>query len=564
MVGVVLTLRTPLALLAVLMAGLAAAPAAPAATERPGALEMVLQDDAQLLHRPEPELRASLERLRSLGVDRVRISANWSVLTRDASSEQRPADFDAADPAAYEQARWRELDRAVRLTNEYGLRAMIDIAFWAPRWASVDPAGERGRSEVDPKEFAAFSAAVARRYSGEFTVPVDVAPAPPNEDEDELDKLFGDNEPEPEGPQPATPAPPLPRVDVFTLWNEPNHTGFLRPQWVRDGNTFRPRSPEIYRAMVLAAYPAVKAASPQATVLVGATSGSGDHSGRGVSGVAPLRFLRELACVDAKLKPLTTPACANFRPLPGDAWSHHPYSMTNTPDTPSGKRRPDSVSMADLPRLASTLDRLAAAGRIAPALRDIWVTEYGYETNPPSKISRYGVGDQARFLAWGEYLAWRVPQVKSYAQFLLRDLPPGADRVGASLKRPFGEWYSGLEFSDGKPKLAMEAFRSGLFVERLRGRRLRFWGRLRLDPGPRTVTVEMRRTGGSPWVALTTLARGKVGAAKQVTVDGRGVLHRTASRAPRGRAVRFRLRIEGGGGTRLSPSVTAVDPRPDS
>jgi len=553
--------RRSLPLLAVLAAALLWAPPAPAADRPPRALETVLQDDAQLLHRPEPELRSALERLRALGVDRLRVTANWSVLTRDASSEQRPPAFDAADPAAYEQARWRELDRVVRRAGEYGLRVMIDIAFWAPRWASADPAGERGRTGVDPAEYAAFAAAVARRYSGEFSIPVDVAPAPPNEDETALDEFFGDSEPEPASPQPSTPAEgPLPRVDVFTLWNEPNHTGFLRPQWVRDGAGFRPRSPEIYRAMVQAAYPAVKAASPGSTVLVGATSGSGDHSGRGVAGVAPLRFLRELACVDARLRPLRTRACRNFRPLPGDAWSHHPYSMSRTPDARSSPRRPDDVAIADLPRLARTLNALAAAGRIAPALRDIWITEYGYETNPPSTLSRYGVGDQARFLAWGEYVAWRVPQVRSYAQFLLRDLPPGAERVGASLKRPFGEWYSGLEFADGRPKLALEAFRSGLFVERLRGRRLRFWGRLRLGPGPRTVAVEMRRRRGGPWVAMTTLAPGKAGPARQVTVDGRGVLHRTG-RAPRERVARFRLRVEGAGAVRLGPSVTAVDSR---
>ncbi len=69
-------------------------------------------------------------------------------------------------------------------------------------------------------------------------------------------------------------------------------------------------------------------------------------------------------------------------------------------------------------------------------------------------------------MPWGEYLAWRVPTVRSFAQFLLRDLPPGRERVGASRRRPFGEWYSGLEFTDGRPKPAMDAFRAGLFVRR--------------------------------------------------------------------------------------------------
>jgi hypothetical protein len=555
-------LRAPLALLLALVAGAAVAPAASAATAptpapRTGPLETILQDDAQLLHRPEAEVRSTLARLRGLGVDRLRVSANWSVVTRDADSETRPANFDASDPAAYEQARWGDLDRLVRLASQAGLKVMVDVAFFAPRWASTDAPGERGRSDVVPAEFGAFATAVARRYSGSFRVPPDVAPVAPNHDESLFDAFFGGGG-EPDGPPAPPPVDPLPRVDVLTLWNEPNHTGFLRPQWVRDPNgAYRARSPELYSAMVRAAYPAIKAAVPQTTVLVGATSGSGAYRNKGTGGVPPLRFIRELACVDAKLRPLTTPACANFKAFPGDGWSHHPYSMKATPDTRSGPNQVDDVPIAELPRLAALLDRLVAAGRLSPGLRDIWVTEYGYETNPPSTLSAFGVGDQARFLAWGEFLAWRVPQVKTFAQFLLRDLPPGAERVGTSVKRPYGEWYSGLEFSDGRPKLATESFRAGLFAQRLAKGRLRLWGRLRLGGGPHAVVVEAQPASGAPWSALRTTRLDGKGGTTGLSLDGNGVLDRFA-RAPRGPAVRYRLRYADAGAQRTTPSIQAV------
>ncbi len=538
----------------------AVAPAAATAAAPP--LPTVLQDDAQLLHRPADQVRATLARLRAFGVDRVRVTANWSVLTRDAGAAARPAGFDAADPAAYEQARWRELDQVVRLATEEGVGVMIDVAFWAPRWASADPEGERGRTEVNPDDFAAFSAAIARRYSGGFVVPADPTPVAPNEDALALEDLFGDATPGSEPSPLPPPDDPLPRVDVYTLWNEPNHTGFLRPQWVREGRGHRARSAELYRAMVARAYPAVKAVAPGATVLVGATSSSGAYRNKGTAGVPPLRFLRELACVDDRLRPLRTPACAGFEAVPGDGWSHHPYSMKGTPAARNSRFRPDDLPISELPRLARTLDRLADAGRVAPGLRGIWLTEYGYETNPPSTLSHFAPDDQARFLPWGEFLAWRVPQVRSFAQFLLRDLPPGTERTGTSLRRPFGEWFSGLEFADGRPKPATDAFRAGLFPQRLRGARLRLWGRLRLGSGARKVVVEVRR--GRSWRTLRTSGPRGGRTAPAVHLDGRGLLDRRA-RAPRGRDVRYRLTISDGAGVVVTapvPAARALDRAP--
>ena len=45
-------------------------------------LETIVQDDGLLLYRPAAEVQAAVARMKELGIDRVRITASWSSLTR--------------------------------------------------------------------------------------------------------------------------------------------------------------------------------------------------------------------------------------------------------------------------------------------------------------------------------------------------------------------------------------------------------------------------------------------------------------------------------------------------
>jgi hypothetical protein len=326
---------------AVLPAPTLAAARKPAAKAVTPGLETIIQDDGLLLFRPAAEVQAAVARMKALGIDRVRITANWSTLTRAPESDGKPEGFDAADPGAYEQARWQQLDTAVRAVRAAGMRVVIDIGFWAPHWATSDPPGPRARTNVDPAAYAEFAVAVALRYSGGFAPRPDPseAPPPPAQDEDVLQMLLQPIVPfplpdpiPPAGARAAqAPAPSaagrLPAVDQFILWNEPNHPGLLLPQWKADRRT--PASPAVYRAMVRAAYPAVKGVRRNVKVLIGNTSSTGGT--RGAGAVAPLEFLRELACVDARMRPRTSEGCENFTVLPGDGWSHHPYAQNERP-----------------------------------------------------------------------------------------------------------------------------------------------------------------------------------------------------------------------------------------
>src|SRR5436190_12663311 len=290
-------------------------------------IEDEVQDDRLFLY-GSPEATAGV--LESLGVDRVRLTAGWAVIAPDPGSRRRPK-FDATDPSAYPAGAWTRLDRAVAAVIGHGMRPMIDVAFWAPRWAVQRGTGAPSsfRWKPDPVEFGKFADAVARRY---------------------------------------------PQVHLWTTWNEPNHSAFLLPQWERRGGRWVAAAAHQYRAMHEQAYAAIKRVSKQNRVLIGGLTSIGT-AGRGAfQSIRPLRFVRELACVDSSLRPLRIPECRGFRPLRADGFAHHPYMHMLPPEThlPS----PDSVGISDLDRLSSLLQRLhrlpaeAVLIRLPPAVLD--------------------------------------------------------------------------------------------------------------------------------------------------------------------------------------------------
>jgi hypothetical protein len=481
------------------------------------ALPTVLQDDAIFLHGTDRSVDRAMGQVAALGVERVRITAGWGTITRDPDEPVKPAGFDARDPAAYDRHRWRPLDRAVRAAAEHGVLRMVDIGFWAPRWATAgDPEdGERPRTGLDADHFADFAAAVATRYSGLYV--------PPGEDE------------------------ALPSVGIFALWNEPNHPAFLLPQYRRTAAGHAPVSPHAYRTMVRKSYPLVKAAAPRARVLIGNTSAKGGDGGR--SPVAPLAFIRALACVDRSLQPVTGGACADFPgPVPGDGWAHHPYALGAAPDAPSPDRRPDDARLADLPRMAALLDRLVARGRLDRANRDIYITEFGYETDDLPGRPGMSESEHARSLTWSERIASRVPSVRMFAQFLLRDITPATTRQSASPRRPLGQFSTGLHRAGGQQKIAARTFVAGLHAER-RGERVELWGRLRLGRAQRRVRIERSQDGGRTWRPVTAL-----------TVSGQGGFTFATRVAP---DALYRLRYRTDGGTfRSGLPVRARPPGP--
>jgi len=564
---------------------------------RPG-LETSIQDDVSFQGRPPSQVLQAVAQVRELGIDRIRLTASWSNVAPNPDSNSRPR-FDATDPMAYDQTRWKDLDFAVRAAHAAGLKVMIDIGFWAPRWAAHG-GDARARQDIDAHEFAEFAEAVARRYSGTFFPPGQpgsdpVIPSPPVPGPSGSSGNSGGagsggqgsgggpaplpgTAPGAPAPVPSPPAPPagptprlplargatrrapgsqarsrsttgaspaaqsakggtpLPRVDMFTIWNEPNHPAFLLPQWRDQAGHRVPASPDEYRRMVVQSYRAIKAAQPDSAVLIGNTSSFG---GRGPNDpVAPLQFLRALACVNAHLRPLRTSECTGFHAVPGDGWAHHPYSLTGTPAKAADAGHRDDVYMGDLGRLARTLDRLVAMRRLAPGLRSIYITEYGYETHPLLGRPALSQDRQALYLTWGEYLASRIPNVKMFSQFLLRDQPPAPSVVSASLRRPHGQFYSGLEEADGTPKLALQSFVASLFATRARRATL-LWGRFRLGPRSYEVVIDHRSRHGQ-WRLVPTAPHPGGPAVMSFKLAGQDSFLRFAARAGGQYRLRYR------------------------
>jgi len=480
----------------------------PATAAARAGLETVIQDDGRLLHGSPEAVRQTMHTLRALGFDRVRLTASWSSLTRNPSSRRVPR-FDATDPASYEQAKWQPLDTAVAAAGQERMAILIDIGFWAPRWATRG-SGPRARTNINPRAFANFSVAVARRYSGRYTAPATPGGSP--------------------GLAPARPA--LPAVDMLALWNEPNHPTFLLPQWTGHGRRRRPASPRVYRAMVQAAYPAVKAVRPQVKVLVGNTSSTGGLGPR--DPVAPLRFLRTLACVNERLAPITSGDCAGFRRVPGDGWAHHPYSFNGAPNRKPRRGHADDVYLGNLRDLSRTLNRLVAMGRLSPGLRGIYLTELGYETATTPHRRAATEARQALYETWGELLASRVPAVKMFGQFLLRDTRRAATIRSDSRQRPYGDFYTGLERADGTPKLGLWSFLLGLIAEQRTRGDLLLWGRMRLGPRRRQVAIE-RQVGAGRWTIVPTSRRPGASPYSTFSLAGQSSFTRFARYVPRAR-----------------------------
>src|SRR6266699_1478940 len=62
----------------------------------------------------------------------------------------------------------------------------------------------------------------------------------------------------------------------------------------------------------------------------------------------------------------------------------------------------------------------------------IWLTEYGYQTNPPDRLLGVSQLLQARYIGDAALVAYRTPRVDMLIQFLYRD-EPNVDRFQSGL-----------------------------------------------------------------------------------------------------------------------------------
>jgi hypothetical protein len=312
-------------------------------------------------------------------------------------------------------------------------------------------------------------------------------------------------------------------VDHWSIWNEPNHGGWLEPQW--DGKPLTPQSPRIYRGLVDAAWSALQGTGHGGdTILVGETSPAGLNPGL-TRGLHPLHFIRSLYCLNAKLHPLagagaTRQGCpakfdgaAFVAAHPGlfsaSGWAHHPYSLTTAPRHKDTNR--DDATLSGIPRLTRTLDsafRAYGQNRKLP----VWLTEYGYQTDPPDQTIGVSFARQAAWLDDATFLAYQNPRIASFAQFLLVDDGPNK-QFKADDPRYWGTFQSGLITLDGKHKTSYESFKRPISVTPAhvkRGGKVRVFGQLRTasDGQALTANIQFRARGSKTWKTVTQVAVG--------------------------------------------------------
>lgn len=411
------------------------------------------------------ERRARLNELESLGADTVRLVLQWRSFAPVPGRSRKPAGFNAADPRDYPRGTFSALDATIRGIRARGMRVLLTPSAPIPDWASAS-----GRSRVanpKPAEFRRFTAALGRRYSGNFRL--GTAEGGP-------DCGVGDLL-----PCPRAAAKPLPRVTFWAVWSEPNQDLFLRPQ-LRGG---RPYSPRLYRRLFLAAQAGLASTGHgKDALLIGETAPSG-----GRDGVDPLDFLRGVLCLDRDYH--RRGGCS---PIRARGWSHHPYGIGLAPYERSANK--DLINLATIGRMIGALRKAARAGATRGRL-GLYMTEYGVQTRPGE--GGVGLKRQAAYLAISEYIAWRNRRIRSYAQYLLRDDPPAYEF----------SFTTGLRLHGGRAKPAFRSFPLTLLAKR-NGSRVRIWGHVRPGTGPYRVEVRYSSKRG-PSHKLRTVGTDKRG-----------------------------------------------------
>ena len=328
--------------------------------------------------------------LRTLRTQALRVSLHWGGPLGVA--RRKPVDPTDPEDRAYN---WSMFDRTVREAAEHKIKIIFSI-YGTPGWAN----GHRGRNRVPrkPAQLRSFAIAAATRYSGTFL--------------DEDGRV-------------------LPAVRHWTAWNEPNNPIFLRPQYRRVRGRWVIQSAIDYAKICNAVTAGVRSTLLRGQkVACGVTGPRGNNAPRSIRpSVSPITFLRAMRRAGAR----------GF-----SAYAHHPY-YGNRFETPTTKPRdPSSVTLANIGRLISEVTRLYGRKRI-------WITEYGYQTNPPDRLFGVSPVRQARYMRQAYAIARRNRRIDMMLWFLLRDELRGSGRDG---------WQSGLLTVSGRRKPAFFTFRS--------------------------------------------------------------------------------------------------------
>ena len=261
----------------------------------------------------------------------IKVQVNWATVAP--GGRRKPSGFNGADPSQYPG--WARYDAVLADAKARGFKVMFALAPPAPGWATPTRGDREGVTRPSAREFGRFATAAARRFPG---------------------------------------------VDVWTIWNEPNHPGHLYPQSTKGG---RPVAPGLYRGLVRAAVRGLKrGGSGRDPILFGELLPIGKPIDGPKRNLQPLKFLR---------------AFFRGRPLSGlSGFAYHPYTRPAGPLNPEPTA--NDATIRSYGRVLRALDSARARGRIKGPKLPIWNTEFGFQTNPPDPFSGAPIAKRAALL----------------------------------------------------------------------------------------------------------------------------------------------------------------------
>jgi hypothetical protein len=214
-------------------------------------------------------------------------------------------------------------------------------------------------------------------------------------------------------------------VTFYSIWNEPNLN-----QWISGSN-----KGATYRRLYAAGYQAIKSNDPSAKILIGETSPNG------TKGITPLKFIRQLACVDDKYRPLRGKRCSRLK---SNGYAHHPYAFGVSPR--QSDQGPDNATIGTLRNLQRALKKTR---REIAGTNGIYLTEFGYLAT-----KRRGLPESRRaaYLKQGYAIARHTRGVKEMVQYLLVQPPRRGSAFTTGVVSAAGDplpSYSALKASVG-------------------------------------------------------------------------------------------------------------------
>jgi hypothetical protein len=219
-----------------------------------------------------------------LGVGIFQDSIRW-----DQVAPTKPVDASNPDDPAYD---WPpEIDEAVQQAGKYGMQVSI-VLIDTPPWANGNQSPIWAPN--NPKDFATFAAAAAKRY---------------------------------------------PKIHHWMIWSEPSKALNFQPLEPDNGQPLSTKAqlvgPQKYAEMLDASYGALKKVSKANLVIGGNTFTVGT--------VAPLNWVKVMRLPNGKLPRM-------------DLWGHNPFSA-RTPDLKNPPLGGGNADFSDLDQLAHALDR---------------------------------------------------------------------------------------------------------------------------------------------------------------------------------------------------------------